>query len=183
MRARLYGLVAAWAAYPFIAAAVALSPWFSIYDNALSDLGNYGRQGGVAFVFNAGLVVAGLFAAAAGVAIGRAVGSRWALPWAITISLAGVDLALVGVFSEDFGWIHSVVSVALFTLFGLSMLAYAATSVKLGSGWLGLYAACAAIASIIIWGLDWSWRGVAIQELVASLLVSVMLTLISIKHA
>lgn len=92
-------------------------------------------------------------------------------------------MALVGVFSEDFGWIHSVVSVALFTLFGLSMLAYAATSVKLGSGWLGLYAACAAIASIIIWGLDWSWRGVAIQELVASLLVSVMLTLISIKHA
>ncbi len=183
MRARHYGLVAAWIAYPLIAASIILSPWFSFYDDALSDLGNYGRQGGVALIFNAGLIIAGIFAAIAGVAIARAMKTRWALPWTILLSLSGMNLVLVGVFSMDLGLIHWAVSVSLFTLFGLTMLVYAATSPKLRAGWLGFYAGCAAVASIVIWSFSWPWRGVAIQETAAALLVSVMLTMASLKHA
>ena len=47
-----------------ILAAIALSPWFSFSNNELSDLGNTSSNGTAAFVFDAGLVLAGLLTVA-----------------------------------------------------------------------------------------------------------------------
>ncbi|MGQ9478449.1 MAG: DUF998 domain-containing protein [Thermoproteota archaeon] len=46
-------------AYPFIFLSALLSPWFNIYDNALSDLGNTCLNVSVAWIFNGGLVLSG----------------------------------------------------------------------------------------------------------------------------
>jgi hypothetical membrane protein len=182
VRARVTGLAAAWAAYFFIAAAIGVSPWFSIYDNALSDLGNYGRQGFKAAIFNTGLMVSGILAAVTAVLILRGKRHRLIIPWSVLLFVAGVDLVLVGVLSEDFGAAHGVVSVILFTLFGLTLLVYGVCSLLMKDWGPGVYAIAAFLASLATWMIDWPWTGVAIQETIASLLVSVGLTIMAIRH-
>ncbi|MEM1967600.1 MAG: DUF998 domain-containing protein [Nitrososphaerota archaeon] len=182
MRARDTGLVAAWIAYVFIAAAIALSPWFSFYDNALSDLGNYARQGPLAAIFNIGLVASGALATVTAALIIRAGGGRLVLPWSVLLFAAGVDLVLVGILSEDFGAAHFVVSVILFTLFSLTLLVYGACSLMSRGWWAGTYALVAGLVSAAIWMVDWPWRGVAVQELASSLLISVGLTTVAFRH-
>lgn len=182
MRVRDSGLAAAWTAYPFIAAAVAVSPWFNIYDNALSDLGNYARQGPAAAIFNIGLIAAGVLAALTATLILRAQRHRLVVPWSALLFAAGADLVLVGVLSEDFGIAHWVVSVILFVLFGLTLLVYGVCSLLARSLWAGVYALAAGLLSVAVWTIDWPWSGVAIQELVASFLVSIGLTIIAFKH-
>ncbi|MDW8073444.1 MAG: DUF998 domain-containing protein [Nitrososphaerota archaeon] len=182
MRARVTGLAAAWTSYPFIAAAIAISPWFNIYNNALSDLGNYARQGLNAAVFNLGLIISGALAVLTAVLIIRSRRHRLVIPWAVLIFLAGTDLVLVGILSEDFGEAHWVVSVILFTLFGLALLVYGVCSL-LSRDWVaGGYALAAGLVSAAVWAANWPWRGVAIQELIASLLVSVGLTIMVLKY-
>lgn len=56
---RIIGVAAAVAAYPFILVSIALSPWFEIYNNALSDLGNTATNGLVGYLYNSGLILAG----------------------------------------------------------------------------------------------------------------------------
>lgn len=182
MRARYTGLASAWAAYFFIAASVSVSPWFSIYNNALSDLGNYGRQGLKAAVFNTGLMVSGVLAAITAVLILRGRRHRLVIPWSILLFLSGLDLVLVGILSEDFGAAHGVVSVVLFTLFGLTLLVYGVCSLLLKDWGPGVYSVVAFLASLATWMIDWPWTGVAIQETIASLLVSIGLTIIAIRH-
>lgn len=182
MRARITGLGAAWIAYVFIASAIALAPWFNFYNNALSDLGNYVRQGALAAVFNLGLIASGLLAAITALLFIRGRTTRLVLPWSLLLLVAGLDLVLVGVFSEDFGEIHGVVSVALFTLFGLTLLVYGVCAYLMRLWGAATYALAAFLVSVAVWTISWPWRGVAIQELIASLLVSVGLTIISLKH-
>lgn len=182
MRARVTGLAAAWAAYLFIAAAIGVSPWFNIYDNALSDLGNYGRQGLKAAIFNTGLIASGILAAITAILILRGRQHRFVIPWSILLFLAGVDLMFVGIISEDFGASHGIVSVILFTLFGLTLMAYGICSFLMKDWGPGSYAIVAFLVSLATWTINWPWRGVAIQETIASLLVSIGLTIIAIKH-
>ncbi|GBC71782.1 hypothetical protein HRbin02_01570 [Candidatus Calditenuaceae archaeon HR02] len=182
MRARHTGLAAAWAAYFFIAAAIGVSPWFNIYDNALSDLGNYGRQGLKAAIFNTGLIVSGLLASITAVLILRGRRHRLVIPWSILLFLAGIDLVSVGILSEDFGAAHGTVSVILFTLFGLTMLVYGVCSLFMKDWGAGVYAIAAFLATLATWIIDWPWTGIAIQETIASLLVSIGLTIIAIRH-
>lgn len=182
MRARYTGLAAAWSAYFFIAAAIGISPWFNFYNNALSDLGNYGRQGLNALIFNTGLIISGILAALTSVLIIRGRHHRLVIPWSILLLISGVDLVLVGILSEDFGTAHGTVSVILFTLFGLTLLVYGICTLIMKALGTGLYAVLAFLASLAVWMIDWPWTGVAIQETIASLLVSVWLTLVAIKH-
>jgi hypothetical membrane protein len=180
---RLLGALSSLIAYPFIASSIALSPWFNTYRNALSDLGNIARNSPVAFIYNLGLIITGLLASSFALLVSIRCRSRRCLGWSIPLLAASVDLSLIGFFPEDAGAIHGVVSVAFFTLIILTMLAYSACSLRLGSRRAGVAAALLAASSIAVWTIRWPWRGVAIQETAAALMASALLMVASLnKH-
>lgn len=180
---RNLGVVAAVIAYPFILTSIALSPWFNLYDDALSDLGNTATNGSVGYVFNAGMILAGIltFVFVALLVRAKAAPRVMVLLWAVPLMLASIDLALIGVFSENTGSIHGVVSVIFFVMAVVSMLTFSYTSWPLGSPSIGAVALVFGILSALIWLIRWPWTGVAIQESVTSGMTAIWLLLIAAK--
>jgi len=142
----------------FIAAG--LSPWFSFWSNALSDLGHATRSS-VAPLFNFALVLGGfsigLFSALYLSTLSRvkaAVGLY-----------TGFSLTLVGVYDEVYGRIHFIVSVMFF----LGVLSYLIASSIVDK--TALPALTAAI-QVAVWTVHFTLKtppGAAIPELVAVL--------------
>ncbi len=180
-RLKELGVVGALAAYPFILAAEALSPWFNIFDNDLSDLGNIAFNGEVAYVFNAGLVVSGALLLAFAVQLSRQAHDRRELVWTAPFAVSSLDLAFVGVLSEDAGVVHWDVSVVFFTMTAVTMLAYSYVSWPLGAPRVGALALVFGILSVAIWFVEWPWTGVAIQETVTSGMSAIWLILVALR--
>ena len=178
-RLKVLGCLSALAAYPFILASIALSPWFNFYDNALSDLGNLVTNEQVAFVYDAGLVVSGGLILVFAVLYSRESQDRRALIWSTPLAVAAADLALVGTFSESTGHIHGVVSEVFFLMIVVTMLAYSYVSWPLGSPRIGAVALIFGILSAVIWFVTWPWSGVAIQESATSGMTAVWLLLVA----
>ena len=80
-----------------------LSSWFNIYNNALSDLGNTVSNGSVGYVYDAGLVLAGALVFSFAILLSREIRDRRMFVWTIPLVVSSVDLAMVGVFSENMG--------------------------------------------------------------------------------
>lgn len=139
-----------------------LSPWFNIFDNALSDLG-HAVKSRTAPIFNFGLVAGGLLAFATALK-----SPKVGLAYNAALAYSGVALIFVGVFDEVYGLLHFEVSVLFFI--GLaSFLIVAAirekTLVRIAS--LALL-----ILPITSWCVHFIYdvpRGVAIPELVSIL--------------
>ena len=180
-RIRAIGIVAALSAYPFILASIALSPWFNIYNNALSDLGNTVSNGRVGYVYDVGLVVSGVFLVVFSLLVSKATADRRVLGWTVPFTVASIDLALVGVFSESTGHIHGVVSEVFFLMIIVTMLAYSYLSWPLGSPRIGAVALVFGVLSAFIWFTKFPWTGVAIQEAVTSGMTAVWLLLVASK--
>jgi hypothetical membrane protein len=178
---RILGVIAALAAYPFILTSIALSPWFNLYNNALSDLGNTVTNGSVGYVYDAGLVVAGALLFIYAVLLLKASPSRKAAAWTIPLMIASFDLVLVGVFSENTGRIHGVVSEVFFAMIVITMLAFSYVSWPLGSPEVGAVALVFGVLSSLIWFTKWPWTGVAIQEAVTSGMTAIWLILVALK--
>ena len=178
---RVLGVLSALAAYPFIAVSIMLSPWFNPYNNALSDLGNIARNSWVAFIYNFGLIFSGFLVAFFALLISVKHRSWKYLCWSILLLVAGFDLALIGFLPEDAGRIHGLVSEIFFVSIILVMLAYGFCSRSLGSPLTGAIAFLLGISSIVVWMVEWPWRGVAIQETVASLAASTWLIMVSLR--
>ena len=175
-------MIAALAAYPFILASIALSPWFNIYNNALSDLGNTVTNGQVGYVYDAGLVVSGALVLVFAVLASKGSRDRRTLVWGVPLMVAALDLAMVGVFSENTGHIHGVVSEIFFLMIVVAMLAYSYVSWPLGSPRIGAVALAFGILSAFVWFSGWPWSGVAIQESVTSGMTAVWLLLVASKY-
>ncbi len=178
---RILGVFSAVAAYPFIMVSIILSPWFNPYNDALSDLGNIARNGQVAFIYNFGLVFSGFLIATFAILTLAKHRSKH-LCWSILLTVAGVDLALIGFFPEDAGRIHGLVSEIFFISIILVMLAYGFCTKQLSSLSTGTIALLLALSSILVWMVKWPWRGVAIQETVASLTASAWLIMVSLHE-
>ena len=174
-----FGIAAALAAYPFIFASIALSPWFNMFNDALSDLGNTMSNGQVGYVYDAGLIVAGAVILVFALLLSRGAHDRRVLVWTTPLVVAAVDLAMVGIFSENTGHIHGVVSEVFFLMNVVTMLAYSYVSWPLGSPRIGAVALVFGILSAIIWFVTWPWTGVAIQESVTSGMTAVWLILVA----
>jgi hypothetical membrane protein len=177
---RLVGPIGAVVAYPFIIVSILLSPWFNFYDNALSDLGNMTLNGPVALVYNSGLVLSGALVASFAFLVSVKNRSWKYLCWSILLTVAGADLALIGIFPEDAGKIHGLVSEIFFVSIILVMLIYSYCSWPLGSPIAGAIALAFSIASAITWVVSWPWRGVAIQETITSLMAAIWLIILSL---
>ncbi|MEM2262194.1 MAG: DUF998 domain-containing protein [Ignisphaera sp.] len=168
-------------AYPFIVISVVLTPWFNFYDNALSDLGNIAWNAPVAYVFNFGMIFSGFLIASFAIMISFKNYSWKYLLWSIPLVFAGVFLMLIGVFPEDAGTIHKLVSIIFFLLLIFIMLIYSFCSRALGTSATGIVALVFSIMSVAVWMVKWGWKGVAIQETVASIMASIWLLLVAIQ--
>ena len=158
---KLAGLLGPLVALAFVLVSAALSPWFSFWSNALSDLGHAVRSG-VAVLFNFGLAVGGLMVLAYGVSI-SAVSPRILQA---SIVIMGAQMNLVGVFDEVYGGVHFWFSVAFFFSLALFLIAYAISFKAIGPLVSLAFGACFWIAHFA-YGVP---PGVAVPELASVLL-------------
>lgn len=149
---------------------------FSWSRNALSDLG----VSRAANLFNYSLIIAGIlnFFFAVGFVKAYAKSALFYLGGIILI-LGGGSLSLVGVFTEDYGVLHTYVSLGYFVLFSLAMILVGYAFVRMNmqvKGYLSVLAGI--IALIIILGgviLDWhTWLGLgfAVPEIIEALIIA-----------
>ena len=178
---KVLGILGGVVPWSSILTSIALSPWFNVYDNALSDLGNIGRNSPAAYIFNAGLIVSGVLIMFFALLLSISRRSWEFLIWTIPVFLGAADLALIGVFSEDAGRIHGIVSVIFFALIAITSVIYSYASWPLGSPRIGAVALSFGIASAFVWFVPWPWRGVAIQEAATSLMATAWLVLVSLS--
>jgi len=169
--------------YALILLAISLAPWFSWFNNALSDLGNtaLSRSSNSAPVFNSGLVLGGALVFAFSVLLAREAGFSWKyVVWSVPLSLASADLALIGVFNESFGEIHLIVSVVFFFLTALTLLLFSYVSFPLGLPRVGAISLMLGVFCSAMWVARFPWQGVAIQEASTSIASAAFVVIISI---
>lgn len=183
----ILGFAAVTIPYVLIAISIALSPWFSWFNNALSDLGNTSNalntSSGAAYFFNFGLIISGVLGTLFSLLLLREERFSWKfMVWIVPLSLGTIDLALIGIFNESFGSIHLVVSVIFFFLTAISLLLYSYVSFPLGTPRTGAVALGLGIFCAMIWVARLPWQGVAIQESVTSLSISMLVLMVAIKR-
>ena len=113
---------------------VYFSPWFIWQENALSDLG-VEQAGGTQiaiYLFNIGLIIAGSLIAVFAVLTRSSLPSnrRSKIAYAI-LFIGGINLALVGIFTENFPVIHRIVALLYFVTTPISLMIIG--SVKIAS--------------------------------------------------
>lgn len=182
----ILGIAAVVIPYALIATSIALSPWFSWFNNALSDLGNTSNSlnisSGTAYFFDCGLILAGVFAAIFSVLLLRDEHYSWKFViWGIPLLLGSIDLAMIGIFNESFGVIHLVVSVIFFFLTAVTLLLYSYVSFPMGKPKTGAIALGLGVFCAMIWVARFPWQGVAIQETVTSLSTSAIVLLVAVQ--
>ena len=152
-------------AYFFIGVSIVLSPWFSWWSNALSDLG-HSVDSDVASLYNFGLLLAGFFIIIYSITAFR----NHAKYSSCCLLVSALILQLVATFDEVYGSLHVIVSILLFVSLGLasivyaverkSVLALAAFVIGLGSWilyWAGMYSAGVAVPETISSVVTVSW--------------------------
>ncbi|MCS7143193.1 MAG: DUF998 domain-containing protein [Aigarchaeota archaeon] len=179
----LLGLIGAVAAYPLVILAVIQSPWFDLFSNALSDLGRYSNYPGNVY-FNAGLILSGLLTSVFAISLIVSVKSISLETWKYTLLIATVSLIAIGLFPEDLGALHLVPSVTFFASLPLTILIYGTINLYSGRKAVGVEALILSSACIGVWTADWSWSGVAIQELITSIIGSywIVKVIASLSH-
>jgi len=115
------GLAAILVGWITIATAIAFNPWFSLSRNALSDLGAIGVRN--AWIFNSGLIIAGVLALLYSMYLLLASRSRLGILASSIFFLSAIHLILIGLFPEG-TYPHLFVSIEFFTLAGLAVLFY-----------------------------------------------------------
>ena len=98
---------------------IALSPWFSWMNNALSDLG-HSTKSPVAPIFNFGLVTGGLLLL---LYSANYMSRRYPLTSKL-VAIASYFLILIGTFDEVYGKLHFLVSLIFFLALAFASLTY-----------------------------------------------------------
>ena len=178
----LCGLLTPLVAFSAIAISIALSPWFSWARNALSDLGALNSP--VWPIFNTGLVMAGLLASRFSYGILRGAEGGLEKAGSVLLLAGSVSLALIGLLPEDTGLPHFLVSVAFFFLTPLGFLILGLRDLRGPNRAYSALMVIFSLASLTTWA---SWAcfrppvGIAVPELIAALLSSASLVLLTSK--
>jgi hypothetical membrane protein len=169
--------------------------WFSWTDNALSDLGNYKNLELKAIVFNSGLVVTGLCALIfcngfyfqeKEAYSGDKTAQFFVKAGTGTLFFAILALIGIGIFSEDFGDIHRIVSEVFFALIPFSMVFlgiafYRREELKIMGILVIITGIIAAMTWISYFILD-LFPNVAIPETISSIAVSLSIIVQGIRY-
>lgn len=125
---------------------IEISPWFSWYKSALSDLGvhSYG------YLFNSALIIEGILNIIFMYALHRYFNLKSYISGILLI--AGISLALVGVFNEHFGTIHLVFALIYFILFpsGIIMFSLSPTEKRRYEAPMGIALSIIGLGFIIV---------------------------------
>ena len=175
----LLGIIGPIIAISLILISIALSPWFSWQDNALSDLG----VSSVAILFNAGLIICGVFCTI--FSIGFLISTdkkKWLRRiGSVILCLATIALIGIGVFSEDFGVLHFYFSVVFFVLLLIaSLLLGASMMMDPELKMVGIIALLVGAFGIIGWLLP-RGHGVAIPEALSSFPAYIWFAILGVK--
>ena len=144
------------------------SPWFSWQENALSDLG-VEQAGGTQiaiYLFNIGMIIAGSLIALFVVLTRSSLPNnrRNKIAYAI-LFIGGINLALVGIFTENFPMIHQTVALMYFVTTPISLMIIGSGKIA-SDRTFGLFSIGAgAIALVVILGLVFSILGMSIGEI------------------
>ncbi|MFW9853533.1 MAG: DUF998 domain-containing protein [Candidatus Thorarchaeota archaeon] len=169
--------------------------WFSLTDNALSDLGHYGNLGLRAFIYNSGLFISGLLVLIFCLAIfyqekeaftDDALGKTLFSVGVVAFSIAGLALVSISIFSEDFGPIHQFVSEVFFVSIPFAMWFFGGAFYRRAElNTMGLFALLVGTIA----GLTWIsyfvlpvFSGVAIPEALSSIAVSLWIVFRGIQY-
>lgn len=148
-----------------IAISIALSPWFNIVDNALSDLG-HAINSNVSPVFNFGLSLGGALV----IVTATMIITRCSKALATSLTLTGYTLILVAVFDEvydRYGGLHFWASAAFFISLAISLIVYSITTPNKTMRTTSTILLIAALTSWILHLLYKIPRGAAIPELIS----------------
>lgn len=157
------GIIGTLIAYICIGLSIYLSPSFSWFINALSDLG-HAQKSNVAPIFNSGLLLSGFLVALYSARILL----RYAKYTGISLLFSALLLQAVAAFDEVYGRIHFIVSLIFFVSAGFSCIIY---SVEKRS----VLAASAFLIGLLSWVLWWTGAyraGIAVPEIISALAVS-----------
>lgn len=174
--AGLCGITGVLIVYPLILLAILYYPNFSWFDNALSDLGVSGVS---AIIFNTTLLLAGALLFIFSLGLLNYIKGYTAKLGSLLLLAAAVFLAAIGLFPETYGKIHFYVSVAFFVLIVLSLLALGSALILQSSTLSGILTLVGALIAALIWILP--WKGVAIPEAIASLILSTRVVAFAFK--
>jgi len=169
--AGLCGVVAPVFTLGLILTAVAISPWFSWQNDALSDMG----VSPAALIFNTALIVGGVLNVGLALGVGQWAGPGWlARLGSGGLLVAAVLLALIGVITEDHTAPHVAVAAGYFLLTPASYL-------LLGTAWLrrgvrvpGILTVAAGVAALVLIALTPHHvrAGIAVPEILTALVIS-----------
>lgn len=174
-------------AFSCIGISIALSPWFTWRENALSDLGALSSP--VWPIFDFGLIVSGALAVAFSYGLIGRLEERLGKAGGVIVLLGSASLALIGVFPEDFGFVHFAVSASFFFLVPVGLLVVGISRLRRTGGALrALWAILLALslASLATWA-PWAALkpdlGIAVPETIAAVLMAVPVLLLSLRMA
>jgi hypothetical membrane protein len=158
--------------------AIALSPWFSWHDNALSDMG----VDTVALLFNGALLIGGMlyFVFVSGFLRWHGLRSRLAKVAATALIIGAVGLCLIGIFTEDAGRIHYYVSATYFLATPLAYVLFGSEWVRQDSrimGWLTI--AAGVTAFLMITAVP--HKRIAVPEILAALTMGMWTFAVGLK--
>ncbi|MEM2643863.1 MAG: DUF998 domain-containing protein [Candidatus Bathyarchaeia archaeon] len=159
----LLGIIGPLIAYASIGLSIYLSPSFSWYKNALSDLG-HARNSSVAPIFNLGLLVSGFLTAIYSV---RSL-INYARYTSISLAFSALMLQTVATFDEIYGRLHTTVSVLFFVSTGVSCIIYSVerrSMLGVGAFSVGL------LAWLLYWAKVYS-AGIAVPEIISAIAVT-----------
>lgn len=168
----LFGVVGPLVAYFFIGVSIILSPWFSWWSNALSDLG-HSIKSDVASLYNFGLLLAGFFVMIYSMTAFR----DHAKYTSYCLLVSALILQLVATFDEVYGSIHVIVSILFFVSLGFASIVYALERKSV----LALAAFVIGLGSWIFYSAGIYSAGVAVPETVSSVATVLWVMLSSIK--
>lgn len=157
------GIIGPGVAYIFICLSICLSPSFSWYENALSDLG-HSQKSVVAPIFNFGLLISGFLTA---IYASKSL-AEYAKYTSISVVFSALMLQSVAAFDEIYGRIHFIVSVLFFISASISCIVYFVEKKKV----LGF---AAFLAGLMAWLFYWAniyKMGVAIPEIISAISVT-----------
>lgn len=157
------GIIGPGVAYIFICLSICLSPSFSWYENALSDLG-HSQKSVVAPIFNFGLLVSGFLTA---IYASKSL-AEYAKYTSISVVFSALMLQSVAAFDEIYGRIHLIVSILFFVSAGISCIIYFLEKRK-------PLAIIAFIVGLLAWLLYWAniYRaGIAVPEIISGISVT-----------
>lgn len=169
----IVGFIGPMVALMSIIVAIAMSPWFTWTDNALSDLGNYSNGVAAAVAFNVGLVTTGILMMYFTITLFREL-KDWPTRIALFILMVSIGfLVSIGVFSENFGVLHFYVSAGFFLPFPFAMWFIALAWLRFRKlWWFCVISFLLPFVSLYMWtayfGDALPWTGVAIPEIVTA---------------